>query len=178
LIWARKAGGLVPLENARYTKLVLYTSRTLQGKLVAVSGSVAVPKGRPPKRGWPVITWAHGTTGVGDSCAPSRDFQGTPTSTGEAYINPELNAWLAAGYAVLRSDDQGLGTPGKHPYLIGKSEGRSVLDIVPAARELDPRIGKRYAGAPSRSRQHPTSSIRRRCSRRSPRRAHSRRSWC
>jgi hypothetical protein len=144
LIWARKAGGLVPLENARYTKLVLYTSRTPQGKRVGVSGSVAVPRGKPPKGGWPVISWAHGTTGVADVCAPSRDFQGTPNPTGEAYINPELNAWLAAGYAVLRTDYQGLGTPGKHAYLIGKAEGRGVLDIVEAARELDPRIGKRY----------------------------------
>ena len=144
VIWARKAGGLVPLANARYTKLVLYTSRTPQNRVVAVSGSVAVPKGKPPKGGWPVITWAHGTTGVADVCAPSRDFAGTPNPTGETYINGDLSAWLAAGYAVLRTDYQGLGTPGKHPYLIGKAEGRGVLDIVQAARELDPRIGKRY----------------------------------
>ena len=31
LIWARKATGLVPLADARYTKLVLYSSRTPQG---------------------------------------------------------------------------------------------------------------------------------------------------
>jgi pimeloyl-ACP methyl ester carboxylesterase len=144
LIWARKAGGLVPLENARSTKLVLYSSKAPQGKTVAVSGSVAVPRGKPPKGGWPVITWAHGTTGVADACAPTRDFPSTPNPTGESYINSELNAWLAAGYAVLRTDYQGLGTPGKHPYLVGKAEGRGVLDIVQAARELDPRIGKRY----------------------------------
>jgi pimeloyl-ACP methyl ester carboxylesterase len=144
LIWARKAGGLVPLEDARYTKLVLYSSKTPQGKTVAVSGSVAVPRGKPPKGGWPVITWAHGTTGVADVCAPTRDFAGTPNPTGESYINSELNAWLAAGYAVLRTDYQGLGTPGKHPYLVGKAEGRGVLDIVQAARELDARLGKRY----------------------------------
>ncbi len=144
LIWARKAGGLVPLQNARYTKLVLYTSRTPQNRNVAVSGSVAVPKGKPPKGGWPVITWAHGTTGAADVCAPTRDFQGTPNQTGETYINGDLSAWLAAGYAVLRTDYQGLGTPGKHAYLVGKAEGRGVLDIVEAARELDPRIGKRY----------------------------------
>ena len=144
LIWARKAGGLVPLANARYTKLVLYTSRSPQGRPVAVSGSVAVPKGKPPKGGWPVITWAHGTTGVADVCAPSRDFAGNPNPTGETYINGDLSAWLAAGYAVLRTDYQGLGTPGKHPYLVGTAEGRGVLDIVEAARELDPRIGKRY----------------------------------
>jgi alpha-beta hydrolase superfamily lysophospholipase len=144
LIWARKAGGLVPLQNARYTKLVLYSSRTPQGNREAVSGSVSVPKGKPPKGGWPVITWAHGTTGVADICAPSQDFAGSPANTGETYINDDLNAWLAAGYAVMRTDYPGLGTPGKHPYLIGVSEGRSVLDIVQAARQLDPNISKRY----------------------------------
>jgi acetyl esterase/lipase len=144
LIWARKAGGLVPLQNARYTKLVLYSSRTTQGQRDAISGSVAVPKGKPPKGGWPVITWAHGTTGVADVCAPSRDFAGSPNVTGETYINTDLNAWLAAGYAVLRTDYEGLGTPGKHPYLVNVSEGRSVVDIVRAAMQLDPNIGKRY----------------------------------
>src|SRR3954453_8514283 len=144
LIWARNAGGLVPLADARYMKLVLYSSRTAQGAKDAISGSVSVPKGKPPKGGWPVITWAHGTTGVADVCAPSRDFAGSPNPTGETYINNDLNAWLAAGYAVLRTDYQGLGTPGKHPYLIGASEGRSVVDIVAAARQLDPNISKRY----------------------------------
>jgi dienelactone hydrolase len=144
LIWARKATGLVPLADAKYTQLVLYSSRTPQGAKDAISGSVSVPKGKPPKGGWPVITWAHGTTGVADICAPSRDFQGSPANTGETYINNDLNAWLQAGYAVLRTDYEGLGTPGKHPYLIGTSEGRSVVDIVAAARQLDPNISKRY----------------------------------
>src|SRR4249919_3621658 len=94
LIWARKATGLVPLADAKYTKLVLYSSRTPQGAKDAISGSVSVPKGKPPKGGWPVITWAHGTTGVADACAPSRDFQGSPANTGETYINGDLNAWL------------------------------------------------------------------------------------
>jgi hypothetical protein len=91
-----------------------------------------------------VISWAHGTTGVADVCAPTRDFAGTPNPTGESYINDDLNAWLQAGYAVLRTDYEGLGTPGKHPNLGGTSEGRSVLDIVAAARQLDPRISKRF----------------------------------
>jgi pimeloyl-ACP methyl ester carboxylesterase len=91
-----------------------------------------------------VITWAHGTTGVADICAPSRDGLDPSANTGETYINGDLNAWLQAGYAVLRTDYEGLGTPGKHPYLIGTSEGRSVVDIVAAARQLDPNISKRY----------------------------------
>src|SRR5262245_46027616 len=144
LIWARKATGVVPLADARYTKLVLYSSRTPQGTRDAVSGSVAVPKGKPPKGGWPVITFAHGTTGVADACAPSRDAVGGPLNGGTAYIDPELNEWLRHGYAVVQTDYQGLGTPGPHPYLVGAAEGRSTLDIVQAARELDKNIGKRF----------------------------------
>ena len=144
LIWARKAGGLVPLAKASSTTLVLYTSRTPQGKDVAVSGSVSIPKGSPPPGGWPVITYAHGTTGTADACAPSRIAKGGLANDYVTYIDPELNAWLKAGYAVVQTDYQGLGTPGPHPFLIGTSEGRSVLDIVDAARQLDPDIGKHY----------------------------------
>ena len=46
---------------------------------------------------------------------------------------------------MVSTDYEGLGTPGVHPYLIGKSEGRSTLDIIRAARQLDSRIGTRIA---------------------------------
>jgi len=144
LIWQRPAGGLVPLTDAAHTKLVLYTSRTPQGNVDAVSGSVSIPKGKPPKGGWPVITYAHGTTGSADICAPSRVHTGSPAESLITYVDPQLNAWVRAGYAVVRTDYQGLGTPGPHPYLIGKAEGRSVLDIVRAAQQVFPGIGHRY----------------------------------
>jgi fermentation-respiration switch protein FrsA (DUF1100 family) len=144
LVWARTAGGLVPLSSAAKTKLVLYTSRTPQGNTDVVSGSVSIPKGPRPPGGWPVITYAHGTTGTADICAPSRVHNGAPAEPYITYVDGQLNAWLDAGYAVVRTDYQGLGTPGPHPYLIGKSEGRSVLDIVRAARHLFPGIGKRF----------------------------------
>jgi pimeloyl-ACP methyl ester carboxylesterase len=134
----------VPLADAKSTKLVLYSSRTPQGAKTAVSGFVSVPKGKVPKGGWPVITWAHGTTGVADACAPSRNSVTSPAQASISYIYPDLNEWLRAGYAVVQTDYQGLGTPGKHPYLIGEAEGRSVLDIVTAARQLDAKIGKRF----------------------------------
>jgi pimeloyl-ACP methyl ester carboxylesterase len=69
---------------------------------------------------------------------------GSPAQAYITYVDPQLNAWVKAGYAVVRTDYQGLGTPGPHPYLIGESEGRSVLDIVRAARQLFPGIGKRF----------------------------------
>jgi pimeloyl-ACP methyl ester carboxylesterase len=131
-IWAHKLSGPAVLQSAKSNQRLLYSSG---GQ--AVSGTVAVPKGKAPKGGWPVITWAHGTVGIADRCAPSK------VGTQRNYDSPLLSRWVKAGYAVVRTDYPGLGTPGPHPYLNGISEGRSVLDMVRAARKLDPAIGKR-----------------------------------
>ena len=108
-----------------------------------MSGTVSVPRGHAPKGGWPVITWGHGTTGIADACAPSRDSASNPAHGLISYAYPLLQRWLKAGYAVVRTDYEGLGTPGAHPYLIGRSEGYSMLDAVRAARKLDKRLGRR-----------------------------------
>src|SRR3954469_9913566 len=144
LIWARKLTGQPALSQASSNRLVLYRSTGLNGKPVAVSGTVSLPKGKAPKGGWPVITWAHGTTGIADRCAPSRDTASNPDHQLSSYVYPQLNAWLKAGYAVGRTDYEGLGTPGVHPYLNGRSEGRAVLDMVRAARKLSSSLSRRY----------------------------------
>jgi pimeloyl-ACP methyl ester carboxylesterase len=138
-IWVRSLSGNAALKPASKNQLILYRSVDASGKAVAVSGTITLPNGKPPKGGWPVLTWAHGTTGIADICAPSRDGGSLLSS----YIYPELAKWLKAHYAVVRTDYQGLGTPGVHGYLVGVDEGRSVLDIVRAARKVDPSIGKR-----------------------------------
>jgi hypothetical protein len=46
---------------------------------------------------------------------------------------------------VVATDYEGLGTPGPHPYLVGASEGHSVLDAVRAAD----RLGDAHAGGPA-----------------------------
>ncbi|HEV7494610.1 alpha/beta fold hydrolase [Baekduia sp.] len=142
LIWARTLTGAAVASGASSTKVVLYRSQGVDGKADAVSGIVSIPKGKAPKKGWPIITYAHGTTGIADQCAPSRDVAGTLVHPFNAYILPLISRWLKAGYAVVRTDYEGLGTPGVHPYLIGNSEGRATLDIARAARELDPRLSK------------------------------------
>jgi pimeloyl-ACP methyl ester carboxylesterase len=137
-IYWRKLTGEAVLKNAASNRLLLYRSESVDGDAVAVSGTVAVPKGKAPKGGWPVVTWAHATVGIADACAPS--IAGMPAS----YDSPLLQKWLKAGFAVVRTDYEGLGVPDiTHPYLIGVSEGRGVLDIVRAARKLDAKIGKR-----------------------------------
>lgn len=143
LIWQRKATGITPIPGAA-NRLVLYTTKTLGGGKVVASGIVSVPRGKAPKGGWPVISYAHGTTGVADVCAPTRIPSGTPQEPYVTYINPVIDEWIDAGYAVVRTDFAGLGTPGPHGYLVGADEGHAVLDIVAAARALNPDVGKKY----------------------------------
>ena len=133
LIWDRPGDGEAVLPGATNTD-ILYTQRGIGGELVGTSAFVAVPDGTAPDGGWPVVAWAHGTTGLADTCAPTRDED--PASE-YAPRDVLLAGWIADGYAVVATDYEGLGTPGDHPYLDGKSQGRAVLDAVTAARQLD-----------------------------------------
>ncbi|OBF25030.1 lipase family protein [Mycobacterium sp. ACS4331] len=123
------------------TQLITYVSDDSHGEPIVVSGTVSVPTSPPPDGGWPVVSWAHGTTGYADTCAPSAD---TPDGLVHDYVgvvHPMLDSWLTRGYAVVQTDYQGLGTPGGHPYVDGVSEANTVTDIVRAARNLDSSIG-------------------------------------
>lgn len=106
---------------------ILYLSESVQGKPIAVSGTALVPTASPPKGGRDLLTLAHGTTGIADSCAPSRH------PGGELLL---VGPMVKAGFLVAETDYEGLGTPGRHPYLVGPSEGRSVLDAIIAAGQL------------------------------------------
>jgi len=112
---------------------VLHHSRSLAGDDIAVSGLIVVPDGPVPDGDRPVLSWGHGTTGLADECAPSRDVQ----SAGLGLAVP----FLERGMVFVASDFEGLGTPGRHPYVAGESEGRGVLDIVRAAQQLGDRVG-------------------------------------
>ena len=122
--------------------LVLYRSVTPQGEPVAVSGTVAIPSGQTPKGGWPVISWLHGTTGVADVCAPSRDAADHPTHDYLQVMHETVQRWVDRGYAVVATDYQGLGTDGPHSYLVGEAEGRAAADMVRAAHQMPGRPGQ------------------------------------
>jgi alpha-beta hydrolase superfamily lysophospholipase len=108
---------------------VLYHSRSLDGRDVEVSGVIVAPTSKPPPGGRPVVTWAHGTHGLADMCAPSQAIDSTYRITG-------ITPFLKAGDVVAATDYEGLGTPGPTRYLVGESEARDVLDIVRAAEQL------------------------------------------
>ena len=127
LIWARPFQP-APLGTAAWQ--VLYRSESVAGDPIAVSGVVVGPA-TPANADRPVLSWAHGTTGLGDQCAPSKSY-------GDDGIESFLATGVVAlGFTLVATDYEGLGTPGVHPYLVGVSEGRGVLDIVRAAAQLD-----------------------------------------
>ncbi|MDX2391252.1 lipase family protein [Streptomyces sp. DK15] len=109
---------------------VHYRSTTADGAPNVVSGTVIVPQdGRGGPR--PLVTYAVGTVGMGDSCAPSNNL---PYGTSmEANLIQQLTL---RGWAVVVTDYEGLGTPGVHTYTVGPSAGHAVLDAARAATRL------------------------------------------
>jgi len=117
---------------------VLYRSTDLSGHDIAVSALVLVPHGPQPATGWPVVAWAHGTSGLADQCAPSI----APGLAHDPTAVNEVRALLAHDWVVVASDYPGLGTPGTHTYLIGEADARAVIDSVTATHAL---LGPRAA---------------------------------
>ncbi|WP_069172358.1 serine aminopeptidase domain-containing protein [Streptomyces griseus] len=107
---------------------IMYRTADERGRPVAATGVLLLPKAAPKDAdGWPIISWAHGTTGVGPECAPSRSAQLGGTV-------PLLVKWLREGYAIAAADYPGLGPNGKvHGYLHLRAEGRSVAHAALAA---------------------------------------------
>jgi alpha-beta hydrolase superfamily lysophospholipase len=134
-VWPQIGGG----EEKAKAYRILYRSTGLNGEPIAVSGAVLIPTtpAPPGKRG--IVAWAHPTTGVAESCAPTLlpDLAGTIAGVEEI---------LDRGFVIAATDYAGLGGEGMHPYLIGTSAARSVLDSVRAARSLpDAGAGDRFA---------------------------------
>lgn len=125
--------GLRSLARAEQIK---YATTDVRGKAALASGLVLTPLRAKKNK---TVVWAHGTTGIADKCAPSAN---------DDVFWPEARVAVASllerGWTVAAPDYPGLGTPGPHPYLIGNSEGRSIIDSVRAARNLDDDLSRQY----------------------------------
>ena len=132
---AGPAGSLIQLQGIEdgltlaHAYRILYRSTLPDGSPIAVSGFIVAPVRKPPREGWPVVAWAHGTTGVVPKCAPS--LMPNPVAS-----IPGINRMIASGYVVVATDFVGLGVDGIHPYLVGESAARAVLDSVRASRQF------------------------------------------
>jgi pimeloyl-ACP methyl ester carboxylesterase len=125
---------LAPLATG---KRIQYLTTDIKGNSITATGLVLTPKSGKTNR---TVVWSHGTTGLADQCAPSAN---------QAVFWPEARLAIAAllgkGWTVTAPDYPGLGTALPHPYLVGASEGRSIIDSVKAARNLDPALTPLYA---------------------------------
>lgn len=116
---------------------ILYHSQDADGRDVATSGVVLIPAGTPPAGGWPIIAWAHGTSGVARQCAPSL--------MKDVYYGEEgLLPMVRAGYAVVATDYHGLGVGGPHQYVNKQAQALDVIHSIPAARAAVPELGARW----------------------------------
>jgi pimeloyl-ACP methyl ester carboxylesterase len=111
---------------------IMYRSTDTHGSPIAVTGTVLTPRSAWHGTGVrPIVSYAVGTQGEGDDCAPSKAL-----AAGFEYEGPFIAGLLARGYGVVVTDYEGLGTPGDHTYVNRASEGHAVLDAIRAAQRL------------------------------------------
>lgn len=120
---------------------IAYVSSDLNDKKTISTAVVVAPKGKAPKGGRPVITWSHGTTGTAVNCGPSQvNDPARPLNLyfrvgGDSYTDyglPALEQFIKAGYVVVGTDYQGLGSPGKHQYNVARTNGRDAINAARA----------------------------------------------
>ncbi|MED5802123.1 lipase family protein [Gordonia sp. Z-3] len=129
-------------DGTDITRIVYRSTSGVDGAATAVSGAVFIPSDeRRPDDGWPLIAYAHGTTGISRDCAPSD----RPDMFGDLGA---VDDFLRRGYAVVTTDYQGLGIrtgeSAAHPYLEPHTAAYNVIDAVRAARSVEPSIGSQW----------------------------------
>jgi len=119
------------MPDGSQAERILYTTTALDGTITTASALVIVPESAPTDP-WPVILWAHGTTGIARQCAPSN--LADPLGAGAMPAQQEA---IDQGWAIVAPDYLGLGGEGPHPYLVGAPVAQSSLDAVRAARQMN-----------------------------------------
>ena len=88
------------------TYRVRYLAQGARGE-VPMTGLVTIPANA--RTDGAVMSWAHGTTGLSTSSAPSLYVPGSPIDRYIPHWTRFLESWLAAGYIVSQPDYEGLG---------------------------------------------------------------------
>lgn len=123
----------------------VYQSETLRGSKVPVSGYVLWPYSpRSQPDGYPVVAWAHGTSGFDANAAPSHH-----KNLWQHFLAPYQIA--LQGYVVVATDYAGLGVkrypsgqPIVHEYLASPSQAKDVVHSVTAARAAFPELSMNF----------------------------------
>lgn len=123
----------------------IYQSATLNGFKVPVSAYVLWPYSpRSQSDGYPVVAWAHGTSGFDANAAPSHH-----KNLGQHFLAPYQIA--LQGYVVVGTDYAGLGVrehssgkPIVHEWLAPPSQAKDVVYSVEAAQAAFPELSKNF----------------------------------
>ncbi|MBS0263331.1 MAG: hypothetical protein JSS02_15420 [Planctomycetes bacterium] len=124
--------------------LVRYQSQDINNVGHETTGLIIAPA--QPGTDRPILTWCHGTTGLGDAGCPSAQpdpareltVYYSPGATQQIdYGVPGLQGFIDRGYIVCATDYQGLGTATIHQYMVSRTNARDALYIAHAARELN-----------------------------------------
>ncbi len=130
---------------------IRYASHDLKGRPTESTGLVIAPEGDGVDRR--VMSWAHGTTGIGDAACPSAQpdpareltlYYAPGSTTQIDYGIPGLQRSIDDGWVVVATDYQGLGPPGVHQYTVNRTNAIDAVTIVHATRELPVGAGTRF----------------------------------
>ncbi|KAI4166914.1 MAG: hypothetical protein LQ343_007651 [Gyalolechia ehrenbergii] len=124
---------------------ILFQSESINGSKVPVSAYILwpyIPRSQPD--GFPVIAWAHGSSGASGNCAPSQ-------YRNLLYQFATVFELAIQGYIVVAPDYVGLGVAkdakGRllvHPYLGSPSHANDLFYSVQAARTAFPSLSKQF----------------------------------
>lgn len=118
---------------------ILYLTELENGEVAAASGMAFIPTAPSSNGPREIVAWTHGTTGEGDSCAPSRN----PNPTSQ--LTEFLPSMVQLGWALVATDYTGLGTPGVQAYLLKDQEVRDTVNSVRALQQIPgANVGARY----------------------------------
>src|SRR5580704_10130968 len=67
------ASDIAPVSSS--AQLFVYKMPSVDGKEINATATLFTPKGIPPKGGWPLVVFAHGTVGIGQNCGPSYEIE-------------------------------------------------------------------------------------------------------
>lgn len=123
----------------------VYQSETLKGSKVPVSAYVLWPYSpRSQPDGYPIVAWAHGTSGFDANAAPSHH-----KNLWQHFLCPYQIA--LQGYVVVATDYAGFGIhkyvsgqPIIHEYLAPPSQANDVIHSITAAQTAFPELSKKF----------------------------------
>lgn len=103
---------------------VAYQTRDGSGGAAVSTARVYLPS-TPRARPVPIVVAGHGSVGLADACAPSKDIDSSLPLP-----------YAARGFAAIAPDLAGLGNAGTQAYLDNHAQGWQLLDAARAVRRL------------------------------------------